>query len=266
MQEVLAIALQSMQQDMQRLDRISLNVANVTTPGYQREVVGARPLRLSAPSFAQHIQAGAESAVSANNSVAGLNSNLVVQVDSRSGTLKSTGQALDVALAGPGYFQVSTPNGLAYTRQGSFRMDAQGRLVTAHGHPVMGQGGEVFLQNQRPQIDVQGHIYESDPTQGGASSAQRNMPVAKLKVVVPEDVSQLKHLGEGLMGIGSSATAIADGDLRVQQGFLENSNVSSMHEMVHLMQTMRHFESMQKVALSYDEMTGQAIRKLGELS
>ncbi|NOJ99668.1 flagellar hook-basal body protein, partial [Corallococcus coralloides] len=54
--------------------------------------------------------------------------------------------------------------------------------------------------------------------------------------------------------------------VQVRQGYLENSNVSSMQEMVHLVQTMRHFESMQKVALGYDEMTGQAIRKLGELS
>ncbi len=57
-----------------------------------------------------------------------------------------------------------------------------------------------------------------------------------------------------------------DADIQVRQGYLENSNVNAMQEMVQMIQTMRHFESMQKVAISYDDMTGQAVRKLGDLS
>jgi flagellar basal-body rod protein FlgF len=57
---------------------------------------------------------------------------------------------------------------------------------------------------------------------------------------------------------------LAAGQVQVRQGFLENANVNSMQEMVQLIQTMRHFESMQKVALGYDDMVGAAIRRLGD--
>jgi len=60
------------------------------------------------------------------------------------------------------------------------------------------------------------------------------------------------------------ATPVPEAGLQVQQGFLENSNVSHMHEMVGLLESLRHLEAMQKVALGYDEMLGASIRKLGE--
>lgn len=262
MQEVLALALQSMQQDMQRLDRTGLNLANALTPGYQREVVSARPLRLGTPSFAAMVGTAAAAAVTENAPAVSPHApaaGLLVQTDHRPGTLRSTGQNLDVALAGAGYFELSTPGGPAYTRQGNFRLDAQGRLVTAQGHAVMGRGGEILLQSSQVRIDAQGNIFDGD----GVGRTDR--PVAQLKVVEAPQPSQLRRLGEGLMSIDGQPGQLADADIRIQQGFVENSNVSSMHEMVQLMQTMRHFESMQKVALGYDEMTGQAIRKLGEL-
>lgn len=259
MQEVLALALQSMQQDMQRLDRTGLNLANALTPGYQREVVSARPLRLGTPSFAAMVGTGPAAEAVPPASPHALAPGLLVQTDHRPGTLRSTGQNLDVALAGSGYFEVSTPGGPAYTRQGNFRLDAQGRLITAQGHAVMGRGGEILLQSRQVRIDAQGNIFDAD------ARDRTDRPIAQLKVVEAPQPSQLRRLGEGLMSIDGQTEQLADADIRIQQGFVENSNVSSMHEMVQLMQTMRHFESMQKVALGYDEMTGQAIRKLGEL-
>ncbi|MCY1245777.1 hypothetical protein D9M72_589470 [compost metagenome] len=73
-------------------------------------------------------------------------------------------------------------------------------------------------------------------------------------------------MGDGLLVTEQQASQVPDAELHVQQGFLENSNVSSMQEMAQLIQSMRHFESMQRVALGYDEMVGNAVRKLGELS
>lgn len=261
MQEVLALALQSMQQDMQRLDRTGMNLANALTPGYQREVVAARPLRLGAASFAALVGASGVTDALAQEPRGVPGTGLLVQTDQRPGTLRSTGQALDVALAGPGYFEVNTPDGPAYTRQGSFRLDGQGRLVTAQGHPVMGRGAEIHLQSAQLRIDAGGHIFDARPMDGGGAN---DRPVAQLKVVEAGPPWQPRRLGDGLMALDGQPAQLADADIRIQQGFLENANVSSMHEMVQLMQTMRHFESMQKVALGYDEMTGQAIRRLGE--
>lgn len=142
----------------------------------------------------------------------------------------------------------------------------------------MGKGGEIYLNGDHPVIDRNGNVYESpvdaaSPSNAsslslasagrGAADAQ---PVAQLKVLQADDPTGLRRLGDGLLTSDGAFSALKDADFEVRQGFLENANVSTMHEMVQLMQTMRHFESMQKVALGYDDMTGQAIRKLGELS
>src|SRR6059058_8913 len=122
MDPVLSAVLGSMHADMARMDSVAMNITNAQTTGYKREVV------LSTP-FAARIEA----------------SSLAVHVDQKPGTLRPTGQGLDFALAGPGWLEVSTPQGAAYTRQGDFRLDAAGRLVTQQGQPVMGLGGEIQL-------------------------------------------------------------------------------------------------------------------------
>lgn len=264
MTDVLAISLQGMQQDMARLERISMNMANAATPGYKREVASSLPVNTGG--FADAMRgagvtpgAGVSGGGAPGAALAGM---LLVQTDARPGTLRSTGQGLDVALATPGFFEVSTQAGLAYTRQGSWQLDPRGRLVTAQGHPVMGQGGEIVLTRPNPVIDSTGQVFESRPGGGGAEAT----PVAQLKVVRFENVQDLKRLGDGLLATEQVPTQLADSEVQLRQGFLENSNVNSMQEMAQLIQSMRHFESMQRVALGYDEMIGGAVRKLGELS
>jgi flagellar basal-body rod protein FlgG len=256
MDHILAVSLATMQHDMQRLDRIALNLANVTTPGYKREVIASRPFVEVLDQTALSTQdplAGAISADSAASNVRGL-------LDVRPGTLRMTGEPLDLALAGDGFFEVATAEGMAYTRQGNFSVDARGRLVTAQGHAVMGKNGEIFLATLRPAIDSTGNITEllSASPVGGA-------PGAQLKVVRFDNPASMQRLGDGLLAAGAGMVVAGD-DVQIRQGALENANVSTVQEMVQLMQTMRHFESMQKVATGYDEMLGSAIRKLGELS
>ncbi|TWD85726.1 flagellar basal-body rod protein FlgG [Variovorax beijingensis] len=262
MTDVLAISLQSMQQDMARLERISMNMANATTPGYKREVASSLPMHADAFSDAmRNVDAsrlGAQPGVPGSAAATGM---LLIQTDVRPGTLRSTGQTLDVALTTPGFFEISTEAGPAYTRQGSWQLDARGRLVTAQGHPVMGQGGEIVLTRSNPVIDAVGRVFESKP--GGGAEA---MPVAQLKVVQFDNAMGFRRMGDGLLSTEQTPAQLADGDVQLRQGFLENSNVSSMQEMVQLIQSMRHFESMQRVAFGYDEMIGGAVRKLGDLS
>lgn len=262
MTDVLAISLQSMQQDMARLERISMNMANATTPGYKREVATSLPSNATAFSDAM-LSAGLspqnrQAEPAGTSGVAGM---LLIQTDTRPGTLKSTGQSLDVALATPGFFEISTEAGLAYTRQGSWQLDARGRLVTAQGSPVMGVGGEIVLSRPNPTIDATGQVFESK-----AGGGTETTPVAQLKVVRFDNAKELRRLGNGLMSTDQIPSQLTDSEIQLRQGFLENSNVSSMQEMAQLIRSMRHFESMQRVALGYDEMIGGAVRKLGELS
>lgn len=259
MQEILAITLQSMHQDMTRLERISTNLANALTPGFKREVVSVSPMGSSLAPAGNSFSALVASARTASEA-AGTQA-AQVHTDFRPGTLRATGQALDLALNGAGYFEVQTPEGLAYTRQGNFRVDGRGRLVTAQGYPVMGMGGEIFLPHASPSVDESGRVF--DRSSPGVTDTNA---LAQIKIVRMDKPLQLERLGNGLYGSKEQAPPLLEGNQMVRQGYQENSNVSSMQEMVQLIQTMRHFESMQKVALGYDEMVGTAVRKLGELS
>ena len=238
MNEILAVTLQGMRADMAKLDGVAMNLANALTPGYKRQVVSA---------FSALVEGSA----------------VTVHADSRQGTMKGTGQALDLALSGPGWFEVMAERGPAYTRHGSFQSDARGRLVTPQGHALMGTAGEIQLPPGAVLIDAQGRMFEAEAGSGGLART-RGEPIAQLKLVRFDDGAPMERLGDGLVAFAGVASQPADARTEVRQGYLENSNVSSVQEMMQLLQTMRHFESLQKVALGYDEMLAGAIRKLGE--
>lgn len=140
-----------------------------------------------------------------------------------------------------------------------------GRLVTAQGYPVMGKNGEIFLTTQTPVIDSVGNVTEPNAATG-PSAVNPGTPIAQIKVVKFDTPKTLQRLGEGLVAAGTGMTVVDDVNVQIRQGALENGNVSSMQEMMQLIQTMRHFESVQKITQGYDEMIGTAIRKLGDLS
>jgi flagellar basal-body rod protein FlgG len=251
MQDIWAVALQAMQQDATKVDRVSSNLANALTVGYKREISVQRPLATAGMSFAQTMQRQDSNATAA---VRPSQQEVETVRDNRPGTLRPTGQALDVALTGPGYFEVSTADGPAYTRQGQFSLDGRGRLITTNGgYPVMGRNGEIQLIGAQVSIDAAGNI-----TQGGRI-------VNQLKVISLPGGTPVSARGDGLLVANSAVRMLSDSEVQLRQGFLENANVSSMQEMVQLMQTMRHFESMHRVAQGYDDMLGVAIRKLGDL-
>jgi len=258
MDRVLALALASMHQDMNRLDVVAHNLANATTPGYKRQVV-------THPRFGEVLAEATEVQAAGADPAAPAGPASRVLTDARAGTLKVTGRPLDLALEGDGWFEVLTDAGPAYTRQGDLRVDARGRLVTAQGFPVMGRGGEIVLTTPRPVVDAAGNVTEPEASSGPAAVAP-GTPVAQLKVVKLANAVTAPRLGNGLVASQAPVTLASEGEVAIRQGALENANVSSMQEMVQLMETMRHFESMQKVAQGYDEMLGAAIRTIGEMS
>jgi flagellar basal-body rod protein FlgG len=262
MSDVLAIALAAMQADAGRVDRVALNLANASTPGYKREVVATRPFT---DLLASEVAAQTAAPAGAPRQSLPAADGTLVRFDMRPGSLRMTGESLDLALTGDGFFEVSTPSGLAYTRQGNFHVDPSGRLVTAQGDAVMGVSGEIFLTTSKPVIDGSGNITEPFATTGPAS-VNPGRPVAQLKVARFEDPGALQRMGAGLLVAGEAKVDASGGALQVRQGALENSNVESMREMAQLMETTRHFETMQKVAQGYDDIMSTAIRKLGDLS
>ncbi len=251
MHEILALTLQGLQQELTRVQGIAMNLSNAQTVGFKREMNMVRP-------FSEFVQAG-------TSQVAGMPATAAAKtmpaIDLQPATLRSTGQSLDIALAGEGWFEIQTANGLSYTRQGNFQLDARGRLVTVQGDPVMGTGGEIVLPSTVLSIDATGTIFEAQ----AATGTEPLRPLAQLRIVQPDDAAHLQRLGAGLFAIDGGVTQMPDAAVQLRQGSLENSNVSAMREMTDLMQAMRHFESLQKVAHAVDDMLGTAIRKLGDV-
>jgi flagellar basal-body rod protein FlgG len=236
MQTLHAITQAAMQQDMARMERISTNLANALTPAFKREIATTLSATSSSDTsspFAQVMQH--------------------VTRDLQPGSVKLTGHALDLALSGPGFLEVSTPDGPAYTRLGQLQLDAQGHLATMRGEPVMGTSGEITLNSGQVQIDALGVIMQDEHS------------VGQLKLVDFDDASALVARANGNFTATEQAGAHEATQAGVRQGYLENSNVAPMHEMVQMMQTVRHLESMQRVAQGMDDMLGVAIRKLGDL-
>lgn len=237
MKDVLSITAASMLQDMQRAAVVSNNLANATTPAYRRELTVGVP-------FGPMLGAGGPSTPAAPG-------NDVVIADERPGALRATGNPLDVALEEAGYLEVMTPRGPRYTRQGNFQVDTAGRLVNGNGWPVMGVSGEIVLAGTAPRIEADGRIFE------------QNLLAGQLKVVRFADGRQLAKDGDGLH-VATAEAAQEAATPRLRQGHLESSNVVTAHEMVRLIETVRHFEASQKVIHGYDEMLERAIRALGE--
>jgi flagellar basal-body rod protein FlgF len=176
-----------------------------------------------------------------------------VDVDTRPGTFKSTGEPLNVAIQGDAYFVVSTAQGEMLMRRGDFHLDTNGVLSAFSGDPVAGMEGSIQISpGGTPQIDAAGTVRVGSDVVGHL----------RLEQLAPG--ATLEPAGDGLFTSHGGPTA-ASTTAQVHQGFLETSNVSPVNEMVRLMQTMRHFETGQRFVRTYDEMLDRAITDLGKI-
>jgi flagellar basal-body rod protein FlgF len=228
--------------DVERLRVISHNLANVGTVGFKRELAVTRPFET------QLTEAGESAATGAR-----VTTGVMSYTDRSPGTLTHTGSPLDLAIEGDAYFAIDTGQQEVYTRQGTFRLDADGRLVTLNGQSVMTTAGEVRLTSPTPVIDTQGNIRDNGTV------------VGQLKLVTVSNPQSLSEIGNGLYA-GSNSTVTEPSDtVRVRQGFTEAANVVTMNEMIRMIETVRHFEASQKMLQGYDAMLDRAIADLGSV-
>lgn len=253
MNPVLALGLQSLQLDAARIERIAMNIANASTPGYAASWIESmqQAAAPAAPGSAPGL--GPEAASPAAGALFSFH-------DTRPGSLKATGRALDLAIAGEGFFELRTDAGTAYTRRGDLSLDARGLLVDAAGHPVLGDGGEIRL-DAPPVIDALGRVFVRD-----ADGQLPAAPVDRLRIVFLDPQASREPLGQGAFRSAALPVELKDGARRVQQGFLENAQVDPLREMSRLMQAMRHAEGLQRVTQISDDLLGQALRTLGSNS
>jgi flagellar basal-body rod protein FlgF len=230
---------------MAKLSSIGHNLVNASTPAYKREVARAQ-------SFSNWMKADALGNAGADGASSALTSSL--PIDHRAGTIRHTGQALDLAIDTPGaYIEVQTDEGLAYTRRGDLMLDAQGTLCDHAGHPLMGQGGVIAIDSGTPVISRDGTVRIGERVAG------------QIKLVQFDDPGKLERLQAGSLFAQGGAAMMEPPLVSLRQHHLEGSNVDSAAEMVTLIETMRHFEAGQRVLQGLDDMLDRAMRKLGEI-
>lgn len=175
--------------------------------------------------------------------------------DFSGGALTQTGNTFDVALEGDGFFTVDTPEGERFTRNGEFKLDPTGLLVTSDGYPVLSEGGDIRFGPEERDISfaLDGSILSSAGSKG------------RLKVVSFGASQGLVREGSNLFSNGGQQP-IADNDTRVLQGAVERSNVSGITEMASMIRVNRAYQTLAQIMQRQDEMRRSAIQRLGDLS
>ena len=174
-----------------------------------------------------------------------------VHTDFSQGHLIETSNPLDIVIKGEGFFQVMTPVGVRYTRDGSFNIDSVRALVTREGYRVQGENGPIILPSLgEVRVDSQGVVQVDGEI------------LDRLSIVsFPEDALLEKQGGN----LYSSDVAPQASDSEVIQGALEGSNLNVVSEMVDLIAAFRSYEASQKVLRANDETLGKAVNDIARI-
>jgi flagellar basal-body rod protein FlgF len=226
------------------MDVIANNLANVSTPAYQREE----------PTFQEYVtQVPPAEGQSGTQTLSFVQDAGVVR-DLSEGHLDSTGNTYDLAIHGKGYFAVQTPNGERYTRNGHFGLDASGQIVTSNGDVVQGDGGAITITPNDGEI----HIAEDGTVSG------TNGNIGKIRIVDFSNPRALIKEGASLYAANGQLPATAS-DFTVQSGMLESSNVSPVVEISHMIEVMRAYQATASLTQTQEDLMRQAIDKLGTM-
>lgn len=254
-----------------KVDTIANNIANANTPGFKKDhlvfkehlsALSGKDLDIDVPrkEFAPedfYKSYGAEhSFVKVSGSHTKFNQ----------GQLKPTSNVLDFAINGKGFFEILTPQGVRYTRNGIFSLNDQGELITNEGHKLLSK----VDYNQNPEdlplpservlkvtqgniiVNQKGNVYNNGQAAGDISIVEFN------------ELDGLKKVG-GSLYINPNLVNIKKEQFAstVHQGFVEESNVNAIEEMSELIKANRQFESIQRVIKTYDSISSKAVNEIG---
>jgi flagellar basal-body rod protein FlgF len=241
------IALSHQMALRRQMDVIATNIANSSTPSFKAErlmfeemVAGKAPYPASG---------GPRRGLSFVNEAGMLR-------DVTDGGMIQTGNTLDLAINGSGYFVVETPAGPRYTRNGNFRLDQDGRVVTSDGYALLdGQNRPIQVRPGETRIEISAK---------GAVTTETG-EVGRIRVVAFEDEQALRKMGSGLYDTDQDPQPAGPGT-DIRQGMVEGSNVKSVAEVTTMMEVLRRYQSAQKIIDSEHELHRRAIEKLSRVS
>lgn len=252
----LYITMNSLNVQQAKLNNVSNNLANQSTTGYKRNAMVDSQFSEALQLALENKGPGARRQAIGEGSLG----NLIAQVhiDYRPGPLTETGNATDLALEGKGFFVVENEAGeQLYTRDGSFEINAEGTLVNNEGYPVLGEGGPITLE------DTENLTIKGDGTilVGWGEETEE---IDRLQIVEFADPSLLRK-ADGNYFEDPEGTAESAMATKVNQGWLEKSNVDPIQEMINIIPVSRIYESSQKLVQISDELLDKAINQVGRV-
>ncbi|MFN4264165.1 MAG: flagellar basal-body rod protein FlgG [Aquabacterium sp.] len=260
MMRSLWISKSGMEAQQTQLDHISHNLANSGTNGYKRAHAVFEDLM-----YQSLRQSGANSSEQTQLPT-GLQVGLGVRPVATSrvfsqGNLQTSSNNLDVAISGNGFFQISMPDGTTgYTRDGSFKLDAQGQIVTNNGYLVQ-PGITVPANAQNLTIANDGTVTVLMPGEAIPQTLGQIQTASFINPAGLDPKGQNIYAETASSGTPQSAAPGSNGLGMLQQGFVETSNVNVVEELVSMIQTQRAYELNSKAIQTSDQM----LQRLGQL-
>ncbi len=232
----------------ERLDVISNNVANISSTGFKRsepvsrgfyQVFSEEVGRFPSQRGARDIPGGGSALDTA-------------AADFSQGPIVKSGNPLDVAIDGPGFFVVRASVGERYTRAGNFSIDSEGRLVTPGGESVLGEQGPILLQGSNVVISPNGSV-----TVDG-------VPTDRLRIVEFPEPHRLTRYGHNQFSADEQtlATRRTVGEPNLKAGALERSNVNPIAELALMMDAARSYEAHQRIIVAFNETLDAAVNDI----
>ena len=230
------IAVNGLLRQEQRFNLIANNLSNIQTAGFKKDVpVFSKILSQSTDRF-------------------GGSGNQVSVTLFQQGDLQRTGNELNLAIEGEGFFKVRTPYGVRYTHNGNFALNQAGVLIDGNGFPVMGRRDEIGLRGGKTiQVQSNGTVQVD------------GQEVDRISLVTFADLQAIQKEGHTYFRAAEGQEEIEASSGQVVQGSLESANVNGTEEMIRLIDAQRSFEACQRVIRAQDELNGKAVNELGRV-
>lgn len=235
-------------------DVIANNLANVNTPGFKQTLVSFKNIMdvqvnnpyPNTPGVLGNISAG--SAIDAS------------VIDFKQGSIKTTGNPLDLALNGDGFFVIQTPQGQAYTRNGSFIINNNNEISTIDGYPVLGETGAPITLNFNAKDDVKDIKIDA---QGNVEL--NKVIIDKIKVVDFENRNSLQAMGGSLYKTSGNTPALTPEKYSISQGALEGANSNVIECMINSINGSRTYEHLSKVIETDNRTLSKVVSEVGRV-
>ena len=238
MESSLYVAVAAQRNMQKQLTVIANNIANMNTTGFRTENVDFKSIVSQQPNEDVYFPTAAK-----------------LYPSLEQGALEPTGNPLDVALTGSGWFSIATPQGPAYTRDGRFQISGLGELQTLQGFPVLDAGGSPIQLDPRsgpPDITADGRVLLN-------SRLVANIGVFE----VSQDQLESRFTNSAFFASSPGIPLALDGNNAVKQGFVENSNVNPIKELANLIAITKGFESATSMIERADQSVSRAVSELG---